>query len=478
MILEKRQLQRYMRHIIIPEISGQGQKKILDSSVLVYSDNVDNASSLLYYLSASGTGRIDCCFENIDGYEALFENIRDLNDDTTIELMNDLYGKNISGCKYEYNAVVLICDINNFPHIIKNAEGIISSSPAPVIAAICSGWRGLLQVFPSGSALDELTSCQEKVLPAVHKSSSGVGNILSSSLLGALSAIEVINTVLGLGKMSDNPLYIDLLTMEFKECTSEEMVKLSEPFTEPEGFMEKLNKARVLVVGCGGLGSPVEYALTRAGIGTIGLVDKDTVDISNLNRQILHSTSRIGLPKVKSAEIFLKKVNDKPNLLLYNTAFSKDNAVSLIDKFDIVVDAVDNFSARYLMNDACYFANKPMVEAGVLRFDGLSMTIIPGKSACYRCFFPSMPAAGTTPSCSENGVLGPLPGAMGFIEAAETVKIITGVGKLLSDRILFLDSSNMSFDITHLSKEPSCPLCGDNPSIKGLQNYEDSCTGA
>lgn len=484
MILEKKQLQRYMRHIIIPEISGPGQKKLLGSSVLVYSDNVDNASPFIYYLTASGIGRIDCCFENSDGYEMLFENIRDLNDDTTIKLRNDFLCENISECEYGYSAIVSICDIDNLSITIKRISNIVLKDSATVIAAVVSGWRGLLQVFPAGNCSPSVIGGQNSCLGAAslsakHGSSiSGVGRILSSSLLGTLCTIQVINTVLNFGEPSANPMYIDLLKMEFKECTSEEIKKLSEPFIEPEGFMDKLKKSRVLIVGCGGLGCPAAYALTRAGVGTIGLVDKDTVDISNLNRQILHSTSRIGLPKVKSAEIFLRKLKNNPNLLLYNTAFTKDNALSLIKKFDIVVDAVDNFASRYLMNDACYFTNRPMIEAGVLRFDGLGMTIVPGNSACYRCFFPDIPAAGTTPSCSENGVLGPLPGVFGFIEAAETVKIVTGVGKPLTDSIMFLDSNTLSFDISHLSREPACPLCGSNPSIKELQDYETNCTGA
>jgi molybdopterin/thiamine biosynthesis adenylyltransferase len=320
-----------------------------------------------------------------------------------------------------------------------------------------------------------------------------LGSIFSTCLLGALTAIEVIKQMLNIGTTAGNPLSFDLLTMSFEN--QDKNTPAASRFFKLKGaadrcksisadgleYIEEIPKSlagrKALIVGTGGLGSPAAYALVRAGIGTIGLVDYDTVDISNLNRQILHSTSRLGFPKVDSAEIFLHQLNPDVTIVKHNIGFNAENAIEIIHGYDVIIDGVDNFPARYLLNDACFLTQKPMIEAGVSGFDGMGMTINPGRSMCYRCLFPQMPAAGTIPSCSETGVLGPVPGVLGFIEACEAAKLLTGQGRLLTDTLLAFDALELSFEVLRTGKNKTCPLCGINPTITQLQTYKWECQG-
>jgi molybdopterin/thiamine biosynthesis adenylyltransferase len=242
----------------------------------------------------------------------------------------------------------------------------------------------------------------------------------------------------------------------------------------PVGLTELVNK-KVLIVGAGGLGSPVAYALAMAGVGTIGLIDYDVVELSNLNRQILHAVSRLGMPKVESAAQFLKQINPALTLNVYNTSLNKDNVAGIINGYDLVVDAVDNFPTRFLLNDACYFVGKPMIDAGVIRFDGTARAILPQQGPCYRCTLPAIPSAKSVPSCSESGVLGPVPGIMGFIQTAEAVKYLLHQGSSLTDRMLYFDGLFAEFITIKMRRNIACPLCGANPVIHELQNYEFRC---
>ncbi|MDI3534248.1 MAG: hypothetical protein PWQ82_613 [Thermosediminibacterales bacterium] len=224
-----------------------------------------------------------------------------------------------------------------------------------------------------------------------------------------------------------------------------------------------LKNSRVLIIGAGGLGSPVAYYLTAAGIGNLGIVDSDVVDLSNLQRQILHRTSSLGVPKVESAVKRLKKINPDVKIETFNTRLSRDNVMEIIQGFDIVVDAVDNFSARYLSNDACVIQNKPLIEAGVLRFDGQVMTILPGKGPCYRCIFPSPPPANAVPTCQETGILGAVAGVIGVVQATEVIKLILNKGNPLVGKLLIFNGLNMEFITVKASRNPDCPVCGDKP---------------
>lgn len=236
----------------------------------------------------------------------------------------------------------------------------------------------------------------------------------------------------------------------------------------------KLLQAKVLVVGAGGLGSPSALYLAAAGVGTIGIVDFDTVDYSNLQRQILHNTASIGKPKVVSAAETIKALNPDVTVVQHQVQLKSDNAMEIISKYDMVVDGSDNFPTRYLINDAAYFAGKPLVHGGILLFEGMSTVFIPGKG-CYRCLHPVPPPPGAIPSCQEAGVLGVLPGIIGCIQANEAIKQILDVGTPLVNRLIFFDALDMSFREVNFRRNPRCPLCGDNPTIKGLVDYEDFC---
>ncbi len=236
----------------------------------------------------------------------------------------------------------------------------------------------------------------------------------------------------------------------------------------------KLLDARVLVVGAGGLGSPVAVYLTLAGVGKIGIVDFDTVDVTNLQRQILHQNDDIGRRKVLSAQETLKSYNPDVEVGVHEEPLMSENAMEIIADYDIVVNGADNFPARYLVNDAAYLNGKPVVDGSILIFDGMASVYLPGKG-CYRCLFPQPPPPGEVPSCAEAGVLGMLPGLVGTIQATETVKLIMGIGQSLSGRLLLIDGLEMEFRTVKLRRNPECPLCGDNPTITELIDYELFC---
>ncbi len=232
---------------------------------------------------------------------------------------------------------------------------------------------------------------------------------------------------------------------------------------------KKIGQARVLVVGAGGLGSPIAFYLAAAGIGTIGLIDADTVDLSNLQRQIIHHTADIGRPKVLSAEEKIHAMNSDVKVVSYQKHLDAENALSIFSAFDYVIDGTDNFPAKFLINDAAFFSKKPLVHGGILRFDGQIITILPDESACYRCIFPSLPPEGLVPSCQEAGVLGALAGLIGTLQATEVLKLILGIGKPLSNRILTYHALETSFREISIKRNPDCPLCGSDPTITALE---------
>ena len=236
----------------------------------------------------------------------------------------------------------------------------------------------------------------------------------------------------------------------------------------------KLLDAKVLVVGAGGLGSPVSVYLALAGVGTIGIVDFDTVDLTNLQRQILHHNDDVGRPKVESAIDTLKAYNPDVKVVGHEAPLTSENALEIISQYDVIVNGADNFPARYLVNDACYLAGKPLVDGSILIFDGQATVFIPGRG-CYRCLFPEPPPPGEVPSCAEAGVLGMLPGLVGTIQATETVKLIMGIGKSLAGRLMLIDGLDMEIRTVKIRRNPDCPLCGDNPTVTELIDYEAFC---
>ena len=260
--------------------------------------------------------------------------------------------------------------------------------------------------------------------------------------------------------------------------TNDEIARYSRHLLLPEIGVEgqkKLKHAKVLIIGTGGLGAPLALYLAAAGVGTIGLVDFDVVEESNLQRQIIHSTRDVGRPKVASAKDRIKGINPLVNVVMHNTMITSQNALDLIADYDIVADGTDNFQTRYLVNDACVFLGKPNVYGSIFQFDGQSSVFGAKDGPCYRCLYPAPPPPGLVPSCAEGGVMGVLPGIIGTIQAAETIKLIVGGAKPLIGRFLVFDAWRMSFRELKLAKDPNCPVCGENPTIRELIDYEQFC---
>ena len=262
------------------------------------------------------------------------------------------------------------------------------------------------------------------------------------------------------------------------ELSNEEIARYSRHLIMPEVALEgqkKLKAAKVLTVGTGGLGSPLALYLAAAGVGTIGIVDFDVVDESNLQRQIIHGTSDVGRPKVESAYDKLKDINPNVEVRVHEEALTSENAFEIFEDYDVIVDGTDNFPTRYLVNDACVLLNKPNVYGSIFRFEGQASVFYAEEGPCYRCLYPEPPPPGLVPSCAEGGVLGILPGAIGTIQATETVKLLLGIGEPLIGRLLLYDALGMSFREMKLRKDPNCPVCGENPTVTELIDYQEFC---
>jgi sulfur-carrier protein adenylyltransferase/sulfurtransferase len=265
---------------------------------------------------------------------------------------------------------------------------------------------------------------------------------------------------------------------ETTTLSNDEILRYSRHLIMPEVGMEgqlKLKAARVLCIGAGGLGSPLALYLGAAGVGTLGLVDFDVVDYTNLQRQIIHTTADVGRKKLDSAADKLKAINPLINLRTFDTRLSSDNALELFRDFDIIADGTDNFPTRYLVNDACVLTGKPNVYGSIFRFEGQASVFATEEGPCYRCLYPEPPPPGLVPSCAEGGVLGILPGLVGVIQATEVIKLILGKGEPLIGRLLLVDALAMKFRELKLRKNPDCPLCGTHPTIKKLIDYNEFC---
>ncbi len=265
---------------------------------------------------------------------------------------------------------------------------------------------------------------------------------------------------------------------ELPELTTDDLSRYSRHLILPEVGMEgqrKLKAARVLCVGTGGLGSPLAFYLAAAGVGTLGLVDFDVVDASNLQRQIIHSTKDIGRKKLDSAAEKLTALNPALNVVKHETMLTSANAMDILKDYDIVADGTDNFPTRYLVNDACVLLGKPNAYGSIFRFEGQASVFATEEGPCYRCLYPEPPPPGLVPSCAEGGVLGILPGLVGVIQATEVIKLILGKGNPLIGRLLLVDALGMRFRELKLRKNPECPVCGENPTVKELIDYEHFC---
>jgi molybdopterin/thiamine biosynthesis adenylyltransferase len=259
------------------------------------------------------------------------------------------------------------------------------------------------------------------------------------------------------------------------EFTEEQLHRYSRHIILPEvggKGQKKLLGAKVFIVGAGGLGCPVGYYLTAAGVGTLGIVDNDEVELSNLQRQIAHNVHSIGKPKVESVKRTFESLNPDVNVVALRKKLNKDNIKDLIGDYDLVVDGSDNFPTRYLVNDACVMLGKPLVSGAILRFEGQVTTILPRDGHCYRCLFEEPPPPGLVPSCQEAGVLGVLPGVVGALEATEVLKLILGKGQVLKNELLIYDALRVSFRKVRVERNPDCPVCGENPTITELLDYD------
>src|SRR2546425_1672669 len=265
---------------------------------------------------------------------------------------------------------------------------------------------------------------------------------------------------------------------ETATLSNDEILRYSRHLIMPEVGMEgqqKLKAARVLCIGAGGLGSPLALYLAAAGVGTLGIVDFDVVDYTNLQRQIIHTTADVGKKKLDSAAEKLKAINPFLNIKKFDTRLSSDNALEIFKDFDIIADGTDNFPTRYLVNDACVLTGKPNVYASIFRFEGQASVFWAQKGPCYRCLYAEPPPAGLVPSCAEGGVLGILPGLLGVIQATETIKLVLGSGEPLIGRLLLVDALGMRFRELKLKKNPDCPACGKDPTITKLIDYQEFC---
>ncbi len=262
------------------------------------------------------------------------------------------------------------------------------------------------------------------------------------------------------------------------ELSNEEIARYSRHLIMPEVALDgqkKLKQARVLTIGAGGLGAPLAMYLAAAGVGTIGVVDFDVVDESNLQRQIIHGTSDVGRPKLESARDTIEDINPNVKVETFGEALTSENALEIFRNFDVIVDGTDNFPTRYLVNDACVLTGKPNVYGSIFRFEGQASVFWAEEGPCYRCLYPEPPPPGLVPSCAEGGVLGILPGAIGVIQATETVKLILGIGEPLIGRLLLYDALSMRFREMKLRKDPNCPICGENPTVTELIDYQEFC---
>ena len=262
------------------------------------------------------------------------------------------------------------------------------------------------------------------------------------------------------------------------ELSNEEIQRYSRHLIMPEVGMagqRKLKAGSVLLIGAGGLGSPLAMYLAAAGIGRIGLVDYDTVSYSNLQRQVIHGTSDVGRSKLESASDRIKEINPFVQVDTYDVPLTSENALGILAPYDVIVDGTDNFPTRYLTNDACVLLGKPNVYGSIFRFEGQASVFFAEEGPCYRCLFPEPPPPGLVPSCAEGGVLGVLPGTIGAIQATETIKLILGIGESLIGRLMIYDALSMSFDEVRLRKDPNCPICGENPTLTELIDYEQFC---
>lgn len=456
----------------MPRISGSGQKKLIETSVLLCAPDINTCDVLLSYMAAAGIGNIYCYIENSNDLDSILTHVHDLNPDTNIKLLQD------TNVTTDFNII-----LGNYDFANKISNLIIKSAPpklSPTFIAIVCAWQGYVNLCKNSKLLSEFLSevsmkCASMEDIPHQEYFEQLGTSMSYSFLGPLLTIELIKVRLNIGNILNDSFYYNLWNTSFINNISGSEGKYQNINYSFDGIKQSLSHAKILIVGTGGLGCPAALTLAKSKIGTLGLIDFDNVELSNLNRQILHTTSKIGISKVESAKRALKTFNKDISIDLYKTSFSQENASNIIKNYDLIVDGLDNIPTRYLLNDACFFEKKPLVEAGALTFYGQVTTIIPGNTPCYRCIFPESETERSAPSCSETGILGPVPGLMGILQAIEAVKMIIGFNSSLKGRLLAYDSLETEFEVTKFIRNDECKLCGKNPTITQLSKYVFVC---
>ncbi|HEY2388944.1 MAG TPA: molybdopterin-synthase adenylyltransferase MoeB [Candidatus Binatia bacterium] len=327
--------------------------------------------------------------------------------------------------------------------------------------------RGFLEMRVEDTVPDKQT-------PIIAYCAGGTRSLIAARTLKEMGYTSVVSMAGGFNAWKNNgqPFATD------RQFTPEQLTRYSRHFLLPEvgeAGQAKLLDAKVLLLGAGGLGSPTALYLAAAGVGTLGLVDHDVVDLSNLQRQILHTNDRIGMAKVESARIAINALNPDVRVVAHQERLSSENVMQIFKDYDIIVDGCDNFPTRYLVNDACVMLGKPNVHGSIFQFEGMASVFAPGRGPCYRCLFPEPPPPGAAPSCAEAGVLGVLPGLVGCVQALETIKLILGAGRPLIGRMVHFDTLSMEVRVNRLRRDPECPMCGEHPTIKALIDYEEFC---
>ncbi|HZM98036.1 MAG TPA: molybdopterin-synthase adenylyltransferase MoeB, partial [Pyrinomonadaceae bacterium] len=360
------------------------------------------------------------------------------------------------------------------------------SIPAPLRQFAGGQSQLVVEAQTAGEALDQLTSTHSGLRRHLFNDQNVLRNFVNVYLndedirhaSGPETPVKDGDTIMIVPSIAGGAVIETEVGQSLPELSHEEILRYSRHLIMPEVGMagqRRLKAASVLMIGTGGLGAPVGMYLAAAGVGRIGIVDFDVVEESNLQRQIIHGTKDLGRRKIESARDRLRDINPHIEIETHESRLTSHNAMRLFRNYDIVVDGTDNFPTRYLVNDACVLSGKPNVYGSIFRFEGQASVFWAEKGACYRCLYPEPPPAGLVPSCAEGGVLGVLPGIVGAIQANETVKIILGSHDLLTNRLLHFDAWTMKFREFKLRKDPKCPVCGENPTIKELIDYEEFC---
>ncbi len=314
----------------------------------------------------------------------------------------------------------------------------------------------------------------DKTRPIIAYCAGGVRSLIAARTMQEMG-YENVSSMSGGYTAWKNAGYTWVADRQFSQ---EQITRYARHFTLPdvgEQGQAKLLDAKVLCVGAGGLGSPVAYYLTAAGVGTIGIADHDTVDMSNLQRQILHTNDRVGMPKVESAQLTLQALNPDVNVIPIQERLSSENVMRIIKDYDVIINGCDNFPTRYLINDACVMAKKVLVDGSIFQFEGQATVFSPDEGPCYRCLFPEPPPPGMAPSCAEAGVLGVLPGLVGCVQALEAIKVILGAGTPLIGRMIHFDTLSTEIRVLKLRRDPNCLVCSEDPQITELIDYEEFC---